>query len=185
VASYTLRILDKSSQAVRSLQAQNRAPLDFAWDGLDNRGRRVPDGEYTAELALEYQKGDRHLVKTGAFLADTQVPTIEASAEYGLFSPDGDGSKDFLPVTQTSSSEELWEAAFLNAKGEAVRSYYWKGQAASLRWDGKDENGNKIPDGQYLYRVKGTDRAGNTVTREIRGITLDTRQTAAFLTVSG
>ena len=185
VASYTLRILDKSSQAVRSLQAQNRAPLDFAWDGLDNRGRRVPDGEYTAELALEYQKGDRHLVKTGAFLADTQAPTIEASAEYGLFSPDGDGSKDFLPVTQTSSSEELWEAAFLNAKGEAVRSYYWKGQAASLRWDGKDENGNKIPDGQYLYRVKGTDRAGNTVTREIRGITLDTRQTAAFLTVSG
>jgi flagellar hook assembly protein FlgD/outer membrane protein OmpA-like peptidoglycan-associated protein len=185
VASYTLRILDKAGQAVRSLQVQNRAPLDFAWDGLDNRGRRVPDGEYTAELSLEYQKGDRHLVKTGAFLVDTQVPTIEASAEYGLFSPDGDGSRDFLPVTQTSSSEELWEGAFLSAKGEAVRSYYWKGQVASLRWDGKDENGNKIPDGQYLYRVKGTDRAGNTVTREIRGITLDTRQTAAFLTVSG
>jgi outer membrane protein OmpA-like peptidoglycan-associated protein len=36
-----------------------------------------------------------------------------------------------------------------------------------------------------MYRVKGTDRAGNAVTREIRGITLDTRQTAAFLTVSG
>ncbi len=161
VASYTLRILDKAGQAVRSLQAQNRAPQDFAWDGLDNRGRRVPDGEYTAELALEYQKGDRHLVKTGAFSVDTQAPTIEASAEYGLFSPDGDGNRDFLPVTQTSSSEELWEGAFLNAKGETVRRYYWKGQAASLRWDGKDENGNKIPDGQYLYRVKGTDRAGN------------------------
>jgi outer membrane protein OmpA-like peptidoglycan-associated protein len=151
---------------------------------LDNRGRRVPDGEYTAELTLEYQKGDRHQVKTGAFSVDTQAPTIEAAAEYGLFSPDGDGSRDFLPITQTSSNEELWEGAFLNAKAEAVRAYYWKGQAASLRWDGKDENGNKIPDGQYLYRVKGTDRAGNSVTREIRGITLDTRQAAAFLTVS-
>jgi flagellar hook assembly protein FlgD/outer membrane protein OmpA-like peptidoglycan-associated protein len=185
VASYTLRILDKAGQAVRTLQGQNRAPQDFAWDGLDNRGRRVPDGDYTAELALEYQKGDRHLVKTGVFAVDNQPPSVEASAEYGLFSPDGDGNRDFLPITQTSSSEELWEASMLNAKGEAVRSYYWKGQAASLRWDGKDENGNKIPDGQYLYRVKGTDRAGNTVTREIRGLTIDTRQTAAFLTVSG
>ncbi len=185
VASYTLRILDKAGQAVRSLQAQNRAPQDFAWDGLDNRGRRAPDGEYAAELSLEYQKGDRHLVKTGVFSVDTQAPTVEASAEYGLFSPDGDGSKDFIPISQSSSSEELWEGAFYNPKGEAVRSYYWKGQAASLRWDGKDENGNKIPDGQYLYRIKGTDRAGNSVTREIRGITLDTRQTAAFLTVSG
>jgi len=185
VASYTLRILDKAGQVVRSLQAQNRAPQDFAWDGLDNRGRRVSDGEYAAELALEYQKGDKHQVKTGAFAVDNQPPTIAASAEYGLFSPDGDGNRDSLPVTQSSSEEELWEGAFLNAKGEAVRSYYWKGQAASLRWDGKDENGNKIPDAQYLYRIKGTDRAGNTVTREIRGITIDTRQTAAFLTVSG
>jgi flagellar hook assembly protein FlgD/outer membrane protein OmpA-like peptidoglycan-associated protein len=185
VASYTLRILDKANQTVRSLQAQNRAPQDFAWDGLDDKGRRVPDGQYTAELALEYQKGDKHLVKTGPFTVDTQPPTIEASAEYGLFSPDGDGNRDFLPITQSSSSEELWEGAILNAKGQAVRSYYWKGQAASFRWDGKDENGNKIPDGQYLYRIKGTDRAGNTVVREIRGITMDTRPTAAFLTVSG
>jgi flagellar hook assembly protein FlgD/outer membrane protein OmpA-like peptidoglycan-associated protein len=185
VASYTLRILDKAGQAVRTLQAQNRAPQDFAWDGLDDKGRRVPDGQYTAELALEYQKGDKHLVKTGAFTVDTQPPTIEASAEYGLFSPDGDGNRDFLPIDQKSSSEELWEGAILNSKGQTVRSYYWKGQAASFRWDGKDENGNKIPDGQYSYRVKGTDRAGNTVVREIKGITMDTRPTAAFLTVSG
>ena len=184
VASYTLRVLDKAGQPMRSLQAQNRAPQDFIWDGLDNRGRRVPDGEYSAELALEYQKGDRHLVKTGAFSVDTQAPTIEASAEYGLFSPDGDGNRDFLPITQSSSSEEMWEGAFLNAKGDAVRRYYWKGQAAGLRWDGKDENGNKIPDGQYVYRVKGTDRAGNSVTREIKSLAIDTRQTAAFLTVS-
>jgi flagellar hook assembly protein FlgD/outer membrane protein OmpA-like peptidoglycan-associated protein len=184
VASYALRILDKSGQAVRSLQAQNRAPEDFVWDGLDNRGRRVPDGVYTAELSLEYQKGDRHLVKTGPFTVDTQAPTIEASAEYGLFSPDGDGNRDFLPIEQKSSNEQLWEGAILNSKGQTVRSYYWKGQAASLRWDGKDENGNKIPDGQYSYRVKGTDRAGNTVVREIKGIVMDTRQTAAFLTVS-
>lgn len=184
VASYTLRVLDKAGQAVRSVQATGRAPQDFAWDGLDNRGRRVADGAYTADLALEYQKGDRHLVKTAAFSVDTQPPAIEVSAEYGLFSPDGDGNRDFLPVTQSSGSEELWEGAILNARGQTVRSYYWKGQAASFRWDGKDENGNKIPDGQYSYRVKGTDRAGNSVVRELKGITIDTRQTAAFLTVS-
>ncbi|MBN1837485.1 MAG: OmpA family protein [Spirochaetales bacterium] len=185
VSAFEFRVLNEAGQAVRSFRAQNRRPEDFVWDGLDNQGRRQPDGPYRAELILDYQKGDHHEVRTSAFRIDTQPPTVELTADYGLFSPDGDGLKDELPVRQSSSSEELWEGQFLNARGEVVRSLFWKGQAADFRWDGKDENGNKIPDGAYTYRISGTDAAGNKVSRELKGLTIDTRPTSAFLTVTG
>jgi flagellar hook assembly protein FlgD/outer membrane protein OmpA-like peptidoglycan-associated protein len=184
VASYTLRILNASGQTVRSIQAQNRAPQDFAWDGLDNQGRRVADGQYVAELVLDYLKGDHHQVKTSPFAVDTHLPSIEVTADYALFSPDGDGSRDDLPIKQVSSAEDFWEGAILNAKGETVRSYYWKAQAASLRWDGKDENGNRLPDGKYSYRVRGSSRAGTSIGKELKGLEIDTRPASAFLTVS-
>lgn len=184
VASWELRILDSTGKAVRSVSGRSRAPAEFAWDGLDNQGRRVPDGSYRAELVLDYQKGDHHEVRTGGFLVDTAPPTVDVAAEFSLFSPDADGERDELPVRQSSSAEELWEGQFLNARGQAVRSFFWKGQAQAFRWDGKDENGNKIPDGAYTYRIRSTDAAGNSVSRELKGLTIDTRPTQVFVTVA-
>jgi outer membrane protein OmpA-like peptidoglycan-associated protein/flagellar hook assembly protein FlgD len=184
VASWELRILDSTGKAVRSVQGRSRAPQEFPWDGLDNQGRRLPDGSYRAELVLDYQKGDHHEVRTSAFVVDTVAPTIDVAAELSLFSPDGDGEKDELPVRQSSSAEELWEGQFLDARGQPVRTFFWKGQAQGFRWDGKDENGNKIPDGAYGYRIRSTDAAGNSVSRELRGLAIDTRPTAVFVTVS-
>jgi outer membrane protein OmpA-like peptidoglycan-associated protein len=123
-------------------------------------------------------------VRTAAFRIDTKAPTIELSAEYSLFSPDGDGRKDKLPVRQSSSEEVLWEGEFRNAKGEVVRSYYWKGKATDFQWDGKDENGNKIPDGSYSYTIRSTDQAGNDVSKDLRGLEIDTRVTSVFVTAS-
>ena len=184
VSRYELRILDAEGQILRKVEGQNRAPQDFPWDGLDGSGRRLADGQYQAELILDYQKGDHHEVRTTAFAIDTRAPTIELSAEYSLFSPDGDELKDKLPVRQSSSEEVLWEGVFRNARGEGVRSYYWKGKATDFQWDGKDENGNKIPDGSYSYTITSTDQAGNGVSRELRGLEIDTRVTSVFVTAS-
>jgi len=184
VSRYELHMLDAQGQILRKVEGQNRAPQDFAWDGLDSSGRRLPDGEYQAELILDYQKGDHHEVRTSAFRIDTRAPTIELSAQYSLFSPDGDQLKDKLPVSQSSSEEVLWEGEFFNAKGEVVRSYYWKGKVTDFQWDGKDENGNKIPDGSYSYRISSTDQAGNSVSKELRGLQIDTRVATVFVTAS-
>jgi outer membrane protein OmpA-like peptidoglycan-associated protein len=135
-------------------------------------------------LILDYQKGDHHEVRTAPFSIDTMAPTIELSAEYSLFSPNGDEQKDKLPIRQSSSQEVLWEGEFRSAKGEVVRSYYWKGQATAFQWDGKDENGNKIPDGSYSYIIKSTDQAGNSDSKELRGLQIDTRVTSVFVTAS-
>jgi flagellar hook assembly protein FlgD len=40
VSRYELRILDEGGQILRTVEGQNRAPQDFAWDGLDGSGIR-------------------------------------------------------------------------------------------------------------------------------------------------
>ncbi len=184
VESFHLRILDQSKQVVKNVRGQNRAPDTLAWDGLDDNGRRLPDGEYVAELELDYLKGDHHEVRTPSFIMDTKEPTIEISVDFTLFSPDGDGLRDEVTIRQSSSRENLWEAEIRDSREEEVRSFYWKGQASTFKWDGKDENGNKIADGLYSYRVRCIDPAGNSVSKEIRGLEIDTRLTPLFITVS-
>jgi flagellar hook assembly protein FlgD/outer membrane protein OmpA-like peptidoglycan-associated protein len=184
VERYEIRILDAPGEVVRSIAGRLRAPDIFAWDGLDNEGRRVPDGQYRAELVMDYTKGDHHEVRTPSFDLDTLAPSVTAVADITLFSPDGDGLLDTLLIEQNSSTEALWEAEILSESGKLMRSFYWKGEAADFRWDGKDENGNKIPDGRYAYIVRSTDGAGNSATKTLPALTIDTRPTPIFLTVS-
>jgi outer membrane protein OmpA-like peptidoglycan-associated protein/flagellar hook assembly protein FlgD len=184
VERFEIRILDQAGKVMRGISGRLRAPELFAWDGLDNSGRRAADGTYRAELVLDYTKGDHHELRTPAFVLDTVAPSVEVAATVSLFSPDGDGLLDTLLIEQSSSRETLWEAEIMDPDGRVVRTFYWKGEAADLRWDGKDENGNKIPDGGYTYIVRSTDMAGNSAVATVPGLTVDTRPTPVFLTVS-
>jgi flagellar hook assembly protein FlgD len=184
VDSYTFRIKDARGAIVRTFTGKNKAPDEVAWDGIDDAGKRAPDGQYTAELEVVYVNGNKPKAETSAFFIDTHYPQIDVTAEYILFSPDGDGRLDTLSIRQSSSDEELWEGQIKNAKGEVVRSWFWKGKAADVTWDGRDENGNSVPDGLYAYTVKAQSRGGNSTIKELRNIQIDTRPTTAYITAS-
>jgi hypothetical protein len=49
-------------------------------------------------------------------------------------------------------------------------------------WDGKDENGNTMPDGYYTYVVKAQSKGGTTTTKQLAGIQIDTRPTPVYVT---
>jgi len=183
VDNYTLTITDVSGQVMRT--QNGRGPIDnpFVWNGLDAEGKRVPDGPYKASVEVTYRNGNVEHATTRDFTVDTVAPSAEVSADYTLFSPNGDGRKDEVMITQSSSMENLWEGEIQNAKGETVRSYYWKGKLANFGWDGKDESGNQAPDGRYRYVVSATDEAGNSTSTDLPDIRLDTRKTAVFATV--
>ena len=183
IESYTLEIKDTKNNVVREFSGRNGIPKEFKWDGLDNKGKRVKDGRYYAYINLKYTNGNNPKAKTQAFTVDTQFPVITASASYKLFSPDGDGRLDTLKINQKSSNENLWEASIKDSSGKVVKSYFWKGSAVDFTWDGKDENGNKLPDGRYTYAVQSMDKAGNKASAQIGDITIDTRPTPVFVTV--
>ena len=184
IDAFTVRVRNAKGEAVRGFSGRNKAPEEMSWDGIDDGGKRVADGQYAVELEVVYANGNKPLVVSNPFFVDTRIPQVDVKADMLLFSPTPDSRLAAIAIRQTSSEEDLWDGEIRDAKGLKVRSWFWKGKAADFSWDGKDENGNRASDGYYLYVVKTQNKAGTTVTKELRGIQIDTRPTPVYLTAS-
>ncbi|NNM55185.1 MAG: OmpA family protein [Spirochaetales bacterium] len=181
LVSWTLAVHNSAGQTVKTFQG-NSAINSLDWNGQAD-GTRLPDGAYTAELKALYQNGSHPTAISNTFLIKTTAPTASVTPEWMIFSPTPGSTHPAWEARQTTSNEPEWHAQMLNASGTPVRNWLWKGQPPRLVWDGTDQNGNKVPDGEYTYRLSSTDEAGNTGTAEITGIRLDSRPTPLFLTV--
>ena len=170
---------------VRRFTGRGEVPRQFRWDGRDESRLKAADGVYVGELEVEYRHGNRPRALTGEIVLDTEYPEVEeAVAEREVFSPDGDGRFDTLRIRQSTSEEKLWKGEVLTSGGEVVRTEYWEGEAEDFRWDGRDENGNRVADGAYRYKLSSEDEAGNLTTLTLPPVTVDTRPTPVYLTVS-
>ncbi len=184
VATYRVRVLDEEGRLVRRYDGRATVPESLVWDGTQETGRRVTDGRYRADFSVLFTNGFETSAQSALFLVDTVPPSVTVEAEYLVFSPDGDGNRDDVLISQESSDEREWHGVLRGEDGAAVREFRWEGRAQSFRWDGRDEAGNVVPDGLYDYEIHATDRAGNTTRRSISGIRVDTRVTRLFVTAS-
>jgi flagellar hook assembly protein FlgD/outer membrane protein OmpA-like peptidoglycan-associated protein len=182
VDSYTLRVRNADGSTARTYTGRARAPADILWDGIDDNGKRVTDGKYTAELQVIYANGSQPKAETTPFFVDNHIPQIDVSSPALLFSPTPDSKLPAVSIKQSSSDEDLWEGEVRSSTKQKVRGWFWKGKAADLSWDGKDENGNLMPDGYYTYVVTAQTKAGNVTTKELAGIQIDTRPTPVYVT---
>ena len=182
VKSYSIEIQNSKGAVVWKESAERALPSFIGWNGLGNDGSRLEDGQYVAVLSTVAANGAEAKTSSQVFVIDSVAPNIDVTVPYTVFSPDGDGSRDSVPVTAKTSKEELWTAAVLNSSGKTVRSYSWKGSVPAFGWDGTDDNGNKVADGTYKMVFASTDAAGNKAGTEITGITVDKRETKAYVT---
>jgi flagellar hook assembly protein FlgD/outer membrane protein OmpA-like peptidoglycan-associated protein len=156
----------------------------YVWDGRTDSGIMAPDGSYMAAMRLLYNNDDAFSLAGTPVVLDTVAPRIAASTAAKLFSPNGDGNKDTLAITQNSSVGDDWTGRVRNASGAAVRTWTWKNEARSFVWDGKDASGAFVRDGAYTYDVSATDAAGNTASARIDGIMVDATRPRVFVTTS-
>lgn len=158
---------------------------EVTWDGFGDNGKSPIDGDYRAELIVEYEKGDVSSSPSGIISVDTVFPTAEIDVDYLLFSPNGDGRRDGVPIShQNATAEHQWIGSILNATGTEVRRYTWNGEPNTFSWDGRTSSGRVAADGVYEYRLSATDLAGNSKRFEIPGITVDNRSTSTTLRTS-
>ena len=189
IESYVLTVKagrgeDDSAGVIRTLSDRGGVPEQIIWDGLDDAGDRVADGNYFATLEVFYVKGNNPVTSSPPFVVDTRYPEAELTTESLLLSPDGDGRLDEIFVDQSSTDEDSWEGEIISqSTGEVVRSMFWKGKLSGFSWDATDEAGNRVADGRYDYRVSGRDLAGNIATAVLPGIEVDGRATTLFVTI--
>ena len=196
VQRWELTIVDRFGLPVKTMTSADAAVRttrglpSVEFDGRDDRGSFIPDGPYRAVLTT-FHPGEQVLTTASSlFISDTQPPFAAANAPYRLFSPDGDGRRDTLPITHAVDEELLWSAQIvlvapdepepgnaLKAPGRVVRSVTWDGTPTDIEWDGQDGSGAPAPDGTYTYRLTGEDQAGNSVETSVTRIRLDRRPT--------
>ena len=182
IQSYKLIIADNAGTIVKTIKSEGRIKNEFIWDGFSDSGRKAPDGIYRAALEVVYEKGDISNAVTRDFILDTVYPEITISTAYTLFSPDDDGNKDAITISQVTSNEKLITGVIKNEKGSTIREFFWENNAADLVWDGTDSNGNKAEDGTYVYSIRIEDKAGNSTEKVIDRIVIDKRQASVFVT---
>jgi outer membrane protein OmpA-like peptidoglycan-associated protein/flagellar hook assembly protein FlgD len=184
VRSWSLTVFDSAEAKVRGFAGSGSLPAKLVWDGKKDDGVRAPDGSYHAALEVRYVTSEVESVRSVELALDTTAPSITVSTDIVLFSPNSDGRKDVVNFTQESVPGDTWEGRLVDSSGKTVRTWTWKDKVASFFWDGSDAEGNKAPDGNYRYVVRSEDPAGNKAERSVDRITLDTRQTQAFVTAS-
>ncbi|MDR1178108.1 MAG: gliding motility-associated C-terminal domain-containing protein [Spirochaetaceae bacterium] len=184
ISSYTVDILDSSGVVIRTFEGRGSVPAGISWNGRNNAGAPAGDGLYSARIQVIYAMGNQPSAFSQPFTLDTQAPLARLSADYTLFSPNGDGRKDTLPITISSPGDDEWQASIVDAQGNEVQSWTWKGSAPALEWNGADRAGNIAPDGSYRFVLRSEDEAGNRAQETISNIVVDSRTPRAFFTVS-
>lgn len=184
---FFLELLDDSGEIVARIDGAGAPRERYTWDGRGAAGGVVPDGEYRARLVVEYNHGNRPVATSAAFTVDTVAPRAQVALddEERAFSPDGDGLKDTMPIVQSSSPETLWTSWIESVPdGTRVRMWEISGQLRDFEWDGTDNDGEVVPDGEYRYVVTATDAAGNSTTVRTATFRSDTRDVDVQLRIS-
>ncbi|HWR12110.1 MAG TPA: FlgD immunoglobulin-like domain containing protein [Rectinemataceae bacterium] len=158
---------------VKTWEGSTHTSAMYTWDGGTDSGGLAPDGAYQAALNILFSDGEEHSPASPAIALNATGPRISVQASPLLFSPNGDGNKDMVAITQDSSIGDDWTGLIRSASGAIVRSWSWKSEAKSFSWDGRDSSGSFVRDGVYSYEVEATDMAGNTSSAIIPAITVD------------
>ena len=184
IVKYEFTVKDMKGNPVYSEKKDSSLPKSFVWDGKNNEKILCDNDGYTAYLSVEASNGSSASAATQAFVLDTVAPSLIAEAKWAAFSPNGNGAQKNLPVSiKNSTAEKLWNAEVRDAKGKAVYKFSWNGgQKDLITWNGTDDSGNMAADGNYNLVIFSTDDAGNSFSTEIKGITLDNRETKGYVT---
>lgn len=188
--NYRLTIAKTDGTVVKTFAGNGSVPKTITWNGVmdptagSDTGARAADGTFRALLEVTLINQQTSRSASPDFLLDTVFPSIEVSAPYTLFSPNRDGNRDVLKVSQSSSQEELWTGVISTGNNTVVQTRTWRGKADGFEWTATDDTGNLVADGMYTYTVSCTDTAGNTTVRRIADITVDSRTPKAYITAA-
>lgn len=175
---------------LRSWIWSDQPPSVLIWDGTDDAGERVPDGRYRYELRSEDAGGNRISRSTRELTKNSIATPIDIAIERSSFSPNGDGSADYLrlypevtvrdgirswrisihPVSSTPRPEadDIGEEGFVFAEDSGA-------PPAKLDFAGLDAAGVPLPDGSYRARFTTVYRNGNRPEELSPSFVIDTR----------
>ena len=187
--SWAVKIVGKKDgKVVRTFNGGDPAPAAISFDGNDEEGRALPEGEYYAEVSAHYRNGyEPAVIRSPVFVLDVTAPAAKAIASTKVFNGQNKLKIDQQQIRQEDSwtGEKTWTGKIYNEKNEAVREYdFGTSLPDTVEWDGLSDNGSLVPDGIYTYELSVTEPAGNSSSTKTASFELNTEATELMLSVS-
>jgi len=119
------------------------------------------------DLGMTHRLGVSY--RFGGFFANSE-------ADPEVFSPLGERSVTKIQLkSKTKANTEEWSLDIQDKTNHVVRRFGGKGTPpAHVMWDGKDESGLALPDGNYTYELTVKDDEGRTITGRSRRVEITT-----------
>jgi len=156
-------VVDGSERVVRTIElgrAYEQGPVEIEWDGRDDAGKVLPEGEYQPRIRL---RGDRTTYTLpNPIRIDVTPPQLQVvSVRPKILSPDGDRRRDRVTF-RYRLTEPGRGLLFVNGQRRGLTRF--PRQEDSIVWYGKVERRALAP-GPYTARLAAVDPAGNTAER--------------------
>ena len=170
---YTAKIVNYAGDTVKSFKWIGMPPSEVVWNGRKDNGEPLPEGIYNYIIRGEDAAGNITEKGIKGIILVTAYEKVTIVGNQKGISPNGDGYFDTLEIVPSISSDkglEKWELNIIDNRGKVVRKLSGKGvPPAIIVWDGKDNDGNVVEDGNYKYTLKlmylsGNHPASNTLT---------------------
>ncbi len=156
-------IIDGAEQVVRTIERDreyDQGPVSIEWDGRDDAGKVLPEGEYQPRIRLQDKRTTYTL--PNPIRIDVTAPELEVrSVGPRVISPDGDGRRD--SVTFRYRLSEPGRAMLFVDGTRRVWTKFPRTEDA-FRWFGKVE-GRALAAGTHSARLAAHDPAGNVTAR--------------------
>lgn len=202
IPKYGIQVIDKDGNVVNEIEGKEKRDIsgiealgreyeyfemrrEIMWDLRGPDGNIVPDGDYTVRVWVQDANRNRSELDIEKFIVDTAAPKVDLAfgngAETVWFSPKGD--RKTVTILVNGGTEAFWVMQIVDKDDEPVVTKQLKDEALDeFVWDGCDDNGNAVADGNYAFKVMGEDYAGNKSEPVIlSGITVDNRPTGITL----
>ncbi len=172
ILSWEVVVYDDSGSPARTYSGAANPPDQVVFDGKDDGGDIVDQGDYRAVFSLAYRNGNNPNA-SASFHIDTTEPAITVDIDNRRFSPNDDGIRDTVSISLKSNEIVTWAGAITDSSG-AVMLPIDSGKTTSLIvWYGDGPSGAIQEDGTYYFQADFTDRAGNTHTTPREGFVID------------
>lgn len=156
----SVSIVDGDGNVVRTIardQDEGAGTVEVGWDGRDDGGEVVPEGEYRPRVHL---RREHWTITMPNPISIDRTPPVVLSAAVGprIFSPDGDRRRDRVNVAYRLSERAK---ALLYVNGTKRVETLFARERDALAWYGRIDR-EPVPSGPYVLTLRARDPAGNT-----------------------
>jgi hypothetical protein len=161
--SLDVSIVNDSDRVIRTIERDReyaQGPVEVEWDGRDDAGEVLPEGEYRPRVRLRDDRTTYTL--PNPIRIDVTPPRLElVSAGPKVFSPDGDRRRDSVTFRYRLSEPGR---GMLFVDGERRVLTRFPRPEGSITWSGK-VGGKPLAPGGHSARLAADDPAGNVAER--------------------